>query len=202
MKSRPILFSTPMVLALLAGTKSQTRRVLKPRSETRPIGWGSHDVVGPRTPCPHGRPGDRLWVRETWGLVRGARYSRGADDYYDVEFWSAKGIPKSKALARGYSPTYRADWTDFEDTHWKPSIFMPRWASRITLEVNEVRVERLQDISEADAIAEGVLPVGHKSEWSDDPRLAYRALWEGINGLGSWDLNSWVWVVGFRRVTP
>ncbi len=231
MKERPVLFSSSMVLALLAGTKSQTRRVLKPQSETRPIGWGSHDVVGPRLPCPHGRPGDRLWVRETWGY-RGSGRSNLKPKIKDVtieyradatraefvrEADDDSGIPKQNVPAK-FAGVRRAsecnsdaefdlsceygEWMTRWWKSWRPSIFMPRWASRITLEVTEVRVERLQDISEADAIAEGVLPTGNASKWIDDPRLAYRALWESINGAGSWDMNPWVWVVGFKRVKP
>jgi hypothetical protein len=182
-----------MVLALLAGTKTQTRRILKhERAQSADAfafdeergEWemgeshsGSMASLG-FLKCPYGQPGDRLWVRETWGLARGGRYSHGTNDYDDVEFWETTGIPKSKAAARGYSPTYRADWTDLEDTHFKPSIHMPRWMSRISLEVTSVRVERLQAITEADA-----------------------CLWDEINDdRATWKSNPWVWVLSFRRL--
>lgn len=163
MKERPIIFSAPMVRAILAGTKVQTRFVLG---------------------CPYGQPGDRLWVREAW-----------ARDDEDGQLM------------------YRADvGRDLCADAWRPSIHMPRWASRITLEVTAVRVERLQDISEADAQAEGVIP---KWEPGCSGRLmdafggfsfrpaasAYAELWEQINGPGAWDANPWVWVVEFKRVT-
>jgi hypothetical protein len=205
---RPILFSGEMVRALLGGSKTMTRRVVKPQPEhgiswitcdgsPAQSDWKLRDADGDDTDselrCPYGVPGDRLWVRETWGPCAG-------------------GV------------VFRADGGTAcpDGGKWKPSIFMPRWASRITLEVVSVRVERLQDISEKDAKAEGLkgltkdgqlvkygipdrdgLPgtddVGWPwSEWNADPRAAYRTLWESINGDGSWDANPWVWVVGFR----
>jgi hypothetical protein len=210
MKERPILFSAPMVRAILAGTKTQTRRVVKPRKDPD---FGCHmapcEIAGDEHKarlCPYGQPGDRLWVRES--------FIHEPADYC----WEASvSIPSRPA-----STVYRADADDPNGGRWSPSIHMPRWASRITLEVTGVRVERLQDISEVDAIAEGIergagFPGWYRGPLAGDsaslqqagrdfkiptafPHLAYRALWESINGPGSWDANPWVWVVEFRRV--
>jgi len=208
MKERPILFSAPMVRALLAGTKTQTRRVVSGLSKRFPLvnladvapsrfsgrfddpaswGWayaedGAHAPLASwLTWCPYGQPGDRLWVRE--------RHAPAAD------CWGAWGR-RMDGDSSGPDPVihYAADGGDPFVERWRPSIHMPRWASRITLEVGAVRVERLQDISEADAVAEGVYT---------DPAApaydAYRMLWEQINGAGSWATNPWVWVVEFRQ---
>lgn len=186
MADRPILFSGPMVSALLAGTKTQTRRVVKPQ----PAGeW----AVPGKTACPYGQPDDRLWVRETWMDLQGtgvqlaskSRYAYGADTIagsWDDECRIAYGLK------------------------WKPSIHMPRAACRITLEITGVRVERLQDISADDARAEGCpdKPVPGAEQASVDAfaRQWYGDLWEQINGPGSWDANPWVWVVEFRVMKP
>lgn len=198
MKERPILFSAPMVRAILAGTKTQTRLVVKPQ----PTGFlGGPGVTmedgtpAPRVPvddcagefgrviqCPYGQPGDRLWVREAFAHV------------FDDKFGP---VPDSII--------YRADEGNGDWPHgWRPSIHMPRCASRILLEIISVRVERLQEISEADAIAEGVSPdMGLRWKSGDDtPRGMYGELWESINGPGSWDANPFVWVVEFKRVQP
>lgn len=210
MKERPILFSGPMVRAILNGTKTQTRRVVK-----CPVWTGGVDVIErPRhthvygtvatpIPCPYGLPGDRLWVRETWTEVAGPCRDEDPEEF----------------RRQRVGVVYRADSpSDILDGTWKPSIHMPRWASRLTLEVTGVRVERLQDISEADALAEGV-----QKDWFNDGGespgrylyftaqtlegcghdsgvKAYRELWESINGPGSWEANPWVWVVKFRKV--
>jgi len=183
MTDRPILFSGAMVRALLAGTKTQTRRVVK-KSECWPISAvratmlesrGSAMAVdaqsrtyGPEIKCPYGQPGDRLWVRETWHDASSALHS---------------------------CALYRADGGEIYGGKWAPSIHMPRWASRITLEITSVRVERLQDISEADAIAEGVY-----TDPASPAYDAYAQLWDEINGPGSWAANPWVWVLEFRRL--
>lgn len=191
-KERPILFSAPMVRAILAGTKTQTRRVVKPRD----LAW-MDEHQGLREPCnaercPYGRPGQRLWVREShWWFKDEPDHSCG---YYP---------PK---LTRE-DVEYRADGDDGRKA-WRPSIHMPRWASRITLEITGVRVERLRDISEADAIAEGITrdrdghgwQVEDGRHYSDDPRESYASLWETINGPGSWGANPWVWCIAFKRV--
>jgi hypothetical protein len=204
-KERPILFSAPMVCALLAGTKTQTRRVVKWRGLSPGLnlrfsglsafkgcaGWylSSHGIGGAwedrsqLTPCPYGQPGDRLWVREAW-----ARTVVGLG---------------TEMVVYGAGDNR----TDYGGP-WKPSIHMPRAASRITLEVTGVRVERLQDISEADAQAEGIpyserfrgYCIGQAEHFnSHDPRESYRSLWQAINGPDSWAANPWVWVVEFKR---
>lgn len=207
MTERPILFSAPMVRALLAGTKTQTRRVAKhPLLQTLSCilhcggGWWGDDEGEVQVRCPYGEPGDRLWVRET--------FQSFTDDGQII---------------------YRADPASFDamnelkldgciEARWRPAIQMPRWASRILLEVTAVRVERLQDISEADAIAEGTY--SYAARLAENPavtaanikaligkygegkvRCLYAALWESINGDGSWNTNPWVWVIEFKRVT-
>jgi len=185
MSEKPILFSGPMVRAILEGRKTQTRRVVKcagldlcgpcglSGEDMRLAGrdWSGNSVL---LKCPHGETGSRLWVRETFQLI--------PDD--------------------GGSVVYRAtdpDWETTEDWTWKPSIFMPRHASRITLEITTVRVERVQDIGEVDAKAEGVEPFA-----PDDGcyRSGYAGLWDSINakrGFG-WESNPWVWLLEFKRV--
>ncbi len=195
-KERPILFSAPMVRALLAGTKTQTRRVVKPQPEfDGPERLHHAEVALWREAmltlrCPYGQPGDRLWVRETWQAVNG-------DD-------RARHIVTHPRPNRGwieYAATPRLDEPAYK---WRPSIHMPRWASRITLEVTSVRVERLQDISEADALAEGVNvhPDHHGKPRTSiySPVQAYADLWDQINGAGSWAANPWVWAVSFKVV--
>ena len=214
MKERPILFSGAMVRALLAGSKTQTRRVCKPATtlsavvevpdpmERGQVYNGSHfgDEDGAvQFACPYGGIGDRLWVRETF---RGCRayevQGYPPKDWGNKPIWfEADGAPPGDAKA----------WA----LRARPSIHMPRWASRITLEVTAVRVERLQDISEDDAIAEGCT-LNHNGYYWGGPHAvsglkqlatakgAYQDLWESINGPGSWDANPWVWVVEFRRL--
>jgi hypothetical protein len=196
-----MLFSAPMVRAYLAGRKTQTRRIVKD-SDVRDVGaYGvaayvtSRDVkergrvLGRRDvtkTCPYGGPGDRLWVKETFVLR--SKHER----YY-----------------------YRADHPvhdPYAHDGWKPSIFMPRKASRITLEITAVRLERLQAITQADARAEGVVDTTGAWEAAGagpltdtdqaGPRGAYRALWESIHGPGSWAANPWVWVISFPRCAP
>jgi hypothetical protein len=175
---RPILFSAPMVRAILSGTKTQTRRVVKGMALLwlRPDGFTPEFTALPENGlCPYGQPGDRLWVREAW-----------------------RAWPDGVAYRADISD---ADLADAVHAPWRPSIHMHRAASRITLEITAVRVERLQDISEADAKAEGVTrPV---PMLDDDPSTyvdAFGDLWASINGPGSWDSNPWVWVIEFRRV--
>lgn len=193
MKERPILFSAPMVRAILDGTKTQTRRVVKPQPPAKvssiylpfkqePNNWqgfaDSDGLIHWYGRCPYGQPGDRLWVREAWRWV--------CPDDPDTAIYRADGHAASK-LPPGFK--------------WKPSIHMPWAASRITLEITAVRVERLQAISEADAEAEGCCtPLrGHDDDFA---RGCYRNLWEQINGVGSWTANPWVWVIEFKRVKP
>jgi len=211
MKERPILFSAPMVRALLAGTKTQTRRVVKmkphhqieERDDGTPWPW-MHD--GERNAdswlaCPYGQPGDRLWVRETWQGPLLQEFEIDADpDWHYASHLHQYQNPEHCEYAADGGP--KPEYTDADDVMrqgWRPSIHMPRWASRITLEVTGVRVERLQGISEADAIAEGVrnslhLPGGRFA------RENFEHLWWTINGDGSWESNPWVWVIEFKRV--
>lgn len=200
MKERPILFSAPMVRAILAGKKTQTRRIVKPQPEWAEGAWywrhprynnglGVHyfhtDAESAAekmaTVCPYGVAGDRLWVRETY------RSWMGSHD---------AGSPRCIA--------YKADGGEIA-MPWKPSIYMPRMLSRITLEVVAVRVERLQDITESDAEREGFErsfePDG--SEYGAELTTAceaFEALWHKINGADSWTANPWVWVVEFRSL--
>lgn len=251
MKERPVLFSAPMVRAILAGTKTQTRRVMKiqPEGGQRPLSeWSRglaascHDHnpdqakldahsarlegrVFPFTtnsgslvsyPCPYGHPGDRLWVRETWKvMLHSPGYDNGLQESGGED--SEPGVATVAYDAGGEMLT--VDFLEeIEDEQaarackgkWKPSIHMPRWASRILLEITGVRVERLQDISTEDCIAEGIVrtPLVHLVTYvvpgtpieKLGARAAYQSLWESINGPGSWDANPWVWVVEFRII--
>lgn len=206
MKKHPILFSAPMVRAILAGTKTQTRRVVKYdiRGPSEPMDtWDWYDKKGKWAGahgrgfpfkktnaallCPYGQPGDRLWVRETWQHHEGGNVYDAAGcvaDSFDPE-----------TVYKASSPNYPGPW--------RPSIHMPRWASRITLGVTGLRVEKLRDISEADCGAEGCSG-GHGSipgyQYAATPLEQYNWLWNSINGAGSWDANPWVWVIEFKRV--
>jgi len=199
-KERPILFSAPMVRALLSGAKTQTRRAMKPQPiQGGPLRDGWHWSKGAwnfpidervssarvlAEVCPYGQPGDRLWVKETYIYL------------------TPLGL---------YG--YRAGPDLFVSPRWKSPLFMPRQASRITLEVTGIRVERLQDISEEDARAEGIArtasvgpcrAMGWRGFDGAPAHMrgaaAYRDLWESINGPDSWAANPWVWVVEFKRL--
>ena len=203
--ARPILFSPPMIRALLEGRKTQTRRIIKPQPQPND-GKGLHPVRPYHTPqgkwtwvlaatghgdgtsgeyCPYGQAGDLLWVRESYAPKR------------------VDGSP--------HVPLYRADHPTDDRVPgqygrpWKPSIHMPRYASRLSLEITDVRVQRLQDISEEDAIAEGIQvdECGHTVHEGDDiawgsAKGAFAELWESIHGDGSWAANPWVWVLAFN----
>ena len=204
MKERPILFSAPMVRALLAGTKTQTRRAAKVESTL-----GIDSILAPRRAgghaatyllpeqaaeaavcCPYGQPGDRLWVREAWAETRLFQASgTGMVVYREGDNRTDYGGP------------------------WKPSIHMRRRDSRILLEITGVRLERLQDISEADARAEGFECMARDPEcgyrnyldktsqdWTLSPRESFQSLWELINGPASWSANPWVWPLDLRRL--
>ena len=197
MTERPIPFSAEMVRAILKGDKTQTRRVIKPLPSFNsggPIldyGGGVMDYVEPYwvfpQVCPYGSPGDLLWVREAHALSANP----------DLKPWYRLDHPE----ARSGGPRV--------DVKWRPSIHMPRWASRITLRITDVRVERLQDITQKDAIAEGA-PESHSSidrisrhfGYQDFSRSWFAQTWEKINGPGAWDANPWVWVIAFERVKP
>ena len=216
MKERPILFSAPMVRALLAGTKTQTRRVVKMKShhqiEQRDDGtnwpWmydGERDADSWMA-CPYGQPGDRLWVRETWQGPFLQEFEIDADpDWHYASHLHQYQNPEHCEYAADGGP--KPEYTDADDVMrqgWRPSIHMPRWASRIALEITSVRVERLQDISADDARAEGCpdKPVDGAEQASIDllTKLWYHDLWEQINGPDSWAENPWVWVVELKRV--
>ena len=226
MKERPILFSAPMVGPVLDGTKTQTRRVVKPQPQTvtdqgiKAWDGDAAELLGllekSGKVCPYGQPGDRLWVREAFRFT----------DVFD-------GDSPARVGERCVDAGYRSPWAplqfeaDGQRTNWqhtgtppdegppkpgklRPGMFMPRWASRITLEVTAVRVERLQSISETDAIAEGIEPAAEgywrlygrdtNGDMDRSARTSYRSLWESINGPGSWDANPWVWVIEFKRL--
>jgi hypothetical protein len=186
--SKPILFSAGMVRAILDGKKSQTRRVIKPHGVSDDVAQWLHTMAkGVDMPCPYGQPGDQLWVRETWKCEE-------LEDGLDGVRFAADGsfCPIQNTMEAAY------DWGDArrDNDKWRPSIFMPRWASRITLEVFSVKVERVKSISHEDAVAEGFY---HKPDqaWG---RLGFSLLWDKINskrGFG-WDVNPWVWVVEFK----
>lgn len=219
MKERPILFSGPMVRAILEGRKTMTRRVVKPEgahylfpfldlpgNQTGEWAWcSSSHVVGKHIHCPYGQVGDRLWVRENFCPI----YPQ--DPHYNG------GRPIEYDYAATYQHGYRLGDLIGEKKKWKPSIHMPRIASRILLDITGVRVERLHEISEADAQAEGVERVVAGVGWRrycdpdseevgvppcGDARRSFRSLWKLINGDESWNANPWVWVVEFKRVQP
>lgn len=233
MNERPILFSAPMARALLAGTKTQTRRIVKPQppsgatSVIRPFAderrqWAAddpHDIeqgrllLGEVSRCPYGQPGDRLRVKEAawmWCERRpNGKTKTGRQKWLYVPMREA-GIfyvanhPKKPAVGV-VSPDTGNQWG------WRLKIgrFLPSWASRITLEVTDVRVERAQDISESDAMAEGIVAVVDGYGLPDgshfhaaDPRISYWSLLDAINGPGFVESNPWVWAVSFKRITP
>lgn len=229
-KERPILFSAPMVRAILEGRKMVTRRAIK--VQPFDLSWSRRDhkidYVSGRAEngdevdgfwayttrsggqweakCPYGQPGDRLWVRET---------TEADEDTAECAILSRYVADRAPVLYSGCDdPEYNGTWA-----HWdyprqsKPSIHMPRWASRILLEITDVRVERLQDISPEQVTAEGVGTRGEAmwgSRWwvdapdqaIEDARMDFADLWSSINGAESWKANPWVWVVEFKRVQP
>ena len=234
MKERPILFNGPMVRAILEGRKTQTRRILKRQPDdfhdtsdrrsyltnTEILNFEEGSVaqffytMGEQEDhlCQYGQPGDRLWVRETWKPDPSFGYPQRT---------------KISEIDQGTNILYRATLPEEHPKYswqkWKPSIHIPRWASRITLEITDIRVERLNDISDEDAISEGLssitkdggitvkygipdhdgLPGGDGwpwREWEIDPSFAFSKLWESINGEGSWGCDPWVWVISFKKV--
>lgn len=207
-KERPILFSGEMARAILEGRKTVTRRVLKLKVKPQDyfeakaiypdgggnwIAWETDEPGlaeftkkaypnGEGFPCPYGKPGDRLWVRETWRPCKVPQHG----DSQCVEY-RATDYCKAGHL------------TTLNRTGWKPSIFMPRWASRLTLEITEVRVERLARISEADCLAEGI-NLEEADRTYASAVAAFAGLWDSINGRGNFYNNPWVWVISFRKV--
>lgn len=210
-KERPILFTGPMVRAILAGAKTQTRRVAKPVRHPdlgNLYDPGALAIEGEAKhvidrACPYGQPGDRLWVRETWSHAnnRIAPYSPGVPVHYRADYLDEPdGADGELALGGRYR-------------FWLPSIHMPRSASRLALQITGIRLEKLQQISSADAKAEGTAPdkirqfnlfgadaSQREQAYRDAAVDPYRRLWEEINGIGSWHKNPWVWVVEFRHL--
>lgn len=227
MKERPIIFSASMVRAILEGRKTQTRRMVHVKGLRNPEDmeaggfwncWQSHhpDGLSPRNEHHHWQYGDdwtrenyqagqRLWVRETWCPLDDDHRSDPSKPK-DWLYTGAMGHPHRNQCA------YKASGSNDGDSErcrkelgykWRSPIHMPRWASRITLEVTDVRVQRVQEISEDDAIAEGCKGLRHYPEvggWLIPPQVEYRDLWDSIHGPGSWASNPWVWAITFRRV--
>lgn len=224
MRERPILFNEQMVRAILSGQKTQTRRVMRPQpnyvEKNLAAVFTLDDMIlgriGKVIPCPFGKIGDQLWVRETWGNVSNA---------FDDDGFAVDWIPNRPAkeihempFGGGYylgHVIYRADgefeWSGDDDgggeprSAWHPSIHMPRAASRIQLEITGIRVERLQSISEDDAKAEGATPIecDHIRRscdeigcYGDTAKASFRGIWESTGG--NWDANPWVWVIEFK----
>jgi len=217
MKKQPILFSGPMVRAILTGTKTQTRRVVK-GAWHEPGGYLQSEPGGEDdgtwyfscrgvpashvAECPYGRTGDRLLVKESawmWcekkpdGTTDQGRPKWCYLPHETAPVFYAADHPRKPCMALA-TPQTGNEW----GWHFKTGRFLPLRASRITLEITGVRAERLNDIGEADALAEGARACAPGTH--DDPRAPFRSLWESINGPGSWDANPWVWVVEFRRV--
>lgn len=225
---RPILFSSPMVRALLAGTKTQTRRMVKPVGNDGGFvlldhgsGWwpyrsddGESQVVNGCDEIPHacryGRAGDRLWVREAWASID--------KDYKPADLaqatalvYRADGLKVPNQKCREIRATFADRCRVRGAIKWRPSIHMPRIASRLDLEIESVRVKRLQDISEADARAEGVIEgagdfagcfsvPGTQAMSGTTAKECYARLWDDINGESAWSMNPFIWVIEFRRL--
>lgn len=207
MNERPIIFSGPMVRALLDGCKTQTRRVCKPAeaealceivgpfNDETGAGWFGNAEGDVKFACPYGQPCDRLWVREAFQPL----FADGVEHHGETDWKTGEGYAISYTATDGVKEFIDAD--NNLSSACKPSIHMPRWASRILLEIVSVRVERLQDISEDDAEAEGCdRAEGFAPKtWATD---AFRAIWESIHGPGSWEINPWVWVIKFCAMHP
>jgi len=229
MKEKPILFSTKMVEALLNGSKTQTRRVIKP-NDLRPT---EIDNFRNGKNLPY-QPGDQLWVRETFRIAGwwegepylveykdGTRlFEPHSSEDYDEDKYAEYAIQSSEECIDAGAPRDKEGYFHFPDgfelaTKWRPSIFMPRWASRITLEVTGVALQQLQDITEEEAFAEGLYVHSQRDgdyyhydnkaplhKWFVSPDDAFRFLWDSINEKRGfcWEMNPWVWVVTFKVV--
>lgn len=240
MRERPILFSAPMVRALLDGTKTQTRRVMARQKQhaftdytlfgqrghsddeaARRGGWAQPWVAIEHAPdwpdgkddqcfCPYARErGDRLWVRETYFAFGSweTRFSakKGRDEWHFVDMTVECGRQYQYAADQQEERAYRGRRASGAVPMWwkRPAIFMPRAASRIALEITDVRVECLQNISDDDLAAEGIQElIDAGIDHDGTPRDTYRVLWEGLNGAGSWAANPWVWAVSFEVMKP
>ena len=231
MEERPIIFSALLIPGLLDGSKTQTRRVIKPQPSCDCINpnwhgqiidwkgwkyegregwfcyrcgsglhaydeWSSHGII-----CPYGQVGDRLWCKETWAIARCT-----VGEYVDVMYKADQGMGR---LQLKTVPWFEGLKLPKDCDIWHSGRFMPRWASRILLEITEVRVERLQEITDADAIASGasVFPLLTGVTLSGAPglasaRYAYLQFWDSLNAKRGypWSMNPWPWVLAFRRV--
>lgn len=218
MKESQILYAGAMVRAVLADAKTMTRRVVKGAPSLvrwNPIvvagraGW--EDEHGRPIICPYGQPGDRLWVRETWSVI-----SHSWDRHGNRVKWTPnrpataiREMPFGNGYYSGHV-IYAADgpneWSDDDDgggeprSLWHPSIHMPRAACRLVLEITDIRVERLQDITFADAQAEGWPSTVDGNPNPYDPITWFKLLWEQLHGAGSWDANPLVWRISFKKV--
>lgn len=235
MRERPILLNGDMVSAVLNGSKTQTRRIMKVQPESNQFGllritdstkrsdigkyhWAESNATGTHArselfSCPFGAVGDCLWVRETWADVNHegcpAVAYRADDEVRDLS--EDDGDEADPNLEKYWFANWYPDLISGTEGRWRPSIHMPRWASRIKLEITGVRVERLNSINEADAATEGVPPAGDllpdypstyltpKGDFAT-AKVAFQRLWESIYGADSWQANPWVWVIEFKRV--
>lgn len=201
MTERGMIFNAEMVRAILDGRKTQTRRPVKFPVHDKNLGCelAGNELAGELSAGNYlnsafGKPGDRIWVRETWQAIHDYCDENGHVD----ERRYARSIPRHRG--NYWHPVYQEAWGNEsrEDRGfpWRPSIHMPRWASRILLEITDVRVERLRSMSQDDARAEGVIAASGPMEAG----LAFRELWDSIYGEESWKANPWVWVIEFKRV--
>lgn len=238
MKERPIIFSTPMVQAILEGRKTMTRRIIKPQiaiNEHSGVSWkgGAFGCSSDRSErgairnfisclesnimtngkknwyfCPYGTKGDRLWVRESW-----SRPCVGCSSEFQPQTVGETYVTTCEECNQNDEYFYKSGWKDEEHPLWKSPIYMPYEASRIILQIEEVRVERLQDISEDDAMFEGAHPEFEvdiatfvkDKKWNPEStyRLGFKHRWNGINGKRApWESNPWVWVISFKVVEP
>jgi hypothetical protein len=207
-KEHPILFSAPMVRAILAGRKTQTRRASKPQPDEEINGEPYWHVGGFRLRetaanpllCPYGRVGEHLWVRETFWAIHGGQFLHDSKEQREET---------ERVNCKGYGIQYVADNPELSPDYWtkKPAIFMPRWASRITLEITAIRVERLQNINLDDIYAEG-FENPHYRRGSVGGDFSVRNVmfpegWDKINGKRkgcSWNDNPFVWVISFKKI--
>ncbi|MCH9563903.1 morphogenetic protein [Klebsiella pneumoniae] len=203
MKERGMIFNGEMVRAILDGRKTQTRRPVKFPVHDKNLGCelSGNELAGELSAGNYlnsafGKPGDRIWVRETWQAIHDYCDENGHVD----ERRYARSIPRHRG--NYWHPVYEEAWgnesREDREFPWRPSIHMPRWASRILLEITDVRVERLKSISDGDAIREGCSTADMKS--GDCVADVFARLWASIYGDESWNSNPWVWVIEFKRV--
>lgn len=203
-RERPIIFTPENAQKVFEGTKTQTRRILKPQPAGNGDYWDLYNkgpewafwlndnrMSEPRTwPCPYGQPGDRLWIREhIW-----------VPPHISYRMWRDGADTWPKAMYRAEMDSNDVEFGKEHKWKSKPSIHMPRWACRTVVELTEVRVERVQEITEEDAKAEGCEPHAPSGFDGRVYRRPFECLWESINGKGSWALNPFVWVLSFRRL--